>query len=137
MKYIISESQSKKLNILNQCWYGANVGDVLSEEIIYQYVQIIHREYDDFVEGDLGERIEGFEEYMLQVIDLNMINLDEYELYDYDYNESIRLYKEGGDYPPIVLGDIEFGLYNIIDGNHRANALKSLGILNIHAWVGV
>jgi len=144
MKYIISEGQYNRLNnerknnILKQCWYDAKIGNVLSEDIIYQYVQYLHRSQDDFYDGDLGDRIEQFSEYKLMSIPISDINIDEFELYPDDLEKCIEKYSESGDYPPIVLdGDIEYGKFTIIDGNHRVNALNELKHQVVMAWVGI
>jgi hypothetical protein len=76
--------------------------------------------------------------------------LDEYELDIDDMEEYIDLYNKYNSYPPIVLdGDTSGGLttlvngkwmtlnnYTIIDGTHRANALKEMGFKTIICFVG-
>lgn len=142
MKYLkIFESfLPRKNQILNLCWYNAKVGDILDESEIYQYVQQLHRNEDDFSDGNLGERIEEFSKYQLKEVPIKDINIDEYYL-DEDYEEDyIQKFKETDNYPPIVLdGDTKWSYQNkftIIDGTHRVNALDKLGIKTIKAWVG-
>jgi ParB-like nuclease domain len=144
MKYIITENQYNKLinerknNIFKQCWYDANIGDVISEDIIYQYVQYLHRSEEDFYDGDLGDRIEQFEKYILKNIPILDINIDEFELEEHYLESYIKKYGESWDYPPIVLdGDLENGKFTIIDGNHRVNALNELKFPTVRAWVGI
>ena len=115
-----------------------NVGDIYSESDIYSYIQKLHRNDDDFYDGDIGERIERFPKYIVKEVMIDKICMDEYEL-DNDYvDEYIEKYKEIGTYPPIVLGyyDNNWG-YDIIDGTHRANALKILGLKTIISFVGL
>jgi hypothetical protein len=130
----------KKIQILNLCWYNAEIGDVLDESDIYQYFQQLHRNEEDFYDGDLGQRVEEFSKYKLELIPIDKINIDEYEL-DLDYMKDYKkMLKETNNYPPIVLdGDTKWSWgnnYTIIDGTHRVNALHRSGMKSIKAWVG-
>ena len=115
-----------------------NVGDVYSESDVYPYIQKLHRNEDDFYDGDIGERIERFPKYVVADIPIKKINMDEYELDDDYVDDYIEMYKKSGTYPPIVLGyyDNNWG-YDIIDGTHRANALRKLGVKSIISFVGL
>jgi hypothetical protein len=64
--------------------------------------------------------------------------MDEYELDDDYVDDYIEMYKKSGTYPPIVLGyyDNNWG-YDIIDGTHRANVLRKLGVKSIISFVGL
>ena len=42
-----------------------NVGDVFSESDVYPYIQKLHRNEDDFYDGDIGERILLLNQYMI------------------------------------------------------------------------
>ncbi len=123
----------------DKCWYDANINDILSGSDIYKYVEQLHRNKDDFSEGDLGERIWNNDCYKLLNIPISDIIIDEYEL-DIDYvDDYINKYKETSNYPPIVLdGDREYNYknkYSIIDGNHRTNSLNDSGVKLVKAWV--
>jgi len=125
----------------NICWYNAKVGDILPESDIYGYIEQLHRTEDDFIEGDLPERIEQFSKYKLMMVPIEKINIDEWEL-DEDYLEDYQnQFEETRNYPPIVLdGDTSYSFDNkftIIDGNHRVNALDRLGVKLVKAWVGI
>jgi 2'-5' RNA ligase len=108
---------------------------VFADEI-YWVVQSIHRDPDDLIEGDLGERIGSYAEYELRDVPLADLMLDEWDVDEHavdamlsDYEDELR----AGDYPPIVLShDMSF-----IDGIHRANALARLGSATVNAYVGV
>ena len=123
---------------LDECWYKAKIGDIVPEEYIYNYCQYLHDDYEGaFVEGDLGDRIEEYGKYKLMEIPISEISLDEFDLDDWavgDYKDKI---KETNDYPPIVLDDKQYGKHRIIDGTHRINAIKELGLKTIKSWVGV
>jgi hypothetical protein len=125
---------------LNEQYTNINIkiGDVYLESDIYRYVQKIHRNEDDFYDGDIGERIERFPKYQIAEIPIDKIMMDEYYIDDDDVNVYIEKYKQIGTYPPIVLGyyDNRWG-YNIIDGTHRANALKKAGLKSIICFVGL
>lgn len=114
------------------------IGKIYTESDVYNYIYDIHRNKEDFSEGDLSDRIGQFNHYKIMEIPTSKINMDEWEL-DEDYmNDYIEKYKEIGSYPLIVLGDYEdrWG-YTIIDGNHRANALRALGFKTIICFVGL
>lgn len=118
----------------NICWYSAKIGDILFEEDIYQYIQVIHDDYESaFIDGDLGSRIEEFEKYKLKLIPISEIDIDEFSIDTSKMREYMTEYKKSDNYPPIVLNDE----YGIIDGTHRANALERLGIKEVKAWVGI
>jgi hypothetical protein len=116
---------------------NAKVGDVLSNEDIYQYIEYLTIQADkfeySFVDGDLAERIEEYSNYILKELLLDALDLTEWEV-DRDIANEYRLqYLKGKEYPPIVV-DSE---YSIIDGIHRANGLKRAGLTKILAFVGI
>ena len=120
-----------------ECWKEAKVGDILPEDIIYQYVQSLHRDMSNFWEGDLSDRIENYSNYQLKEINISEIDIDEWEIDDSDVTEYKNKTRETNDYPPIIVDDKQWGKYSIIDGTHRANALHELRHKTIKAWVGV
>jgi hypothetical protein len=116
---------------------SVTIGDVYKESDIYSYIQKLHYKRDyDFWDGDLGERIEKFPYYVVQEIPIENIELDEYQTDEDDIEEYIEMFNKKGSYPLIVLGEKLYGNYNIIDGTHRANALKELGFNKIICFVG-
>lgn len=118
---------------LNKCWYNAKIGDKISEEYIYNYVQYLHDDYEGaFIDGDLGDRIEEFEIYKLTELSISQIDLDEFYINEDSVLEYKSIIEETGDYPPIVVDED----YRIIDGAHRAVAVSELQD-KIKAWVGV
>lgn len=123
--------QERVDRIMNQI-YSAKVGDILPEDIIYQYVEILHGNHD-FVDGDLGKRIEKYKNYQLVEVDINKLNIDEYYLFDDLVDEYVDIYNKTKKYPPVV---ITSG-YRLIDGNHRSNALNKLGFNKIKAFKGI
>lgn len=123
--------QERVDKIMNQV-YSTKVGDYLPEDIIYQYVQIIHGNHD-FIDGDLGNRIENYSKYQLVEVDINDLNIDEYYLFDDLVDDYISMYNKTKKYPPVVITSE----YKLIDGNHRSNALYKLGFSKIKAFKGV
>lgn len=125
---------------INENYTNTNikVGDVYSESDVYPYIQKLHRNEEDFYDGDIGERIERFPKYQVAEIPIDKINMDEYQLDDDYVDDYVEKYKQIGTYPPIVLGyyDNNWG-YDIIDGTHRANALKNAGLKSIICFVGL
>jgi len=108
-------------------------GDIVPEDQIYVYVEALHHTDSDFEDGDLGERIEHYPKYILGVININTLDLDEWYWDENEVDNFEERFKTTGKYPPIVVSHD----YSIIDGTHRANALKQAGEENILAFVGV
>lgn len=150
LEQLLRDISSQKINesneklgyryYLDECWYNADIGDVVPQDYIYNYVEYLHRNEEDFIDGDIGDRIGEFSKYKLMEISIDRINIDEYELDIDDMKEYKKIFKETNDYPPIILdGNTEWSFrnnYTIIDGNHRVNALHRLGEKTIKAWVG-
>jgi len=129
MMGVISESIYSNNNI--------NIGDIYEESDIYTYVQKLHhKRKEDFWEGDLGERIEKYPFYIVKEIPIEQIEMDEFQVDDDDVEEYVELFKKLNSYPPIVLTKKQYGYYYIIDGTHRANALRELGLKSIICFVG-
>jgi len=99
-------------------------------------VEKLHKNKEDFYEGDITNRIYNFEKYQVVEIPINKINMEGYEIDRDDVNEYIKKYKELETYPPIILGyyDWRWG-YDIVDGNHRGKALKKIGLESIICFV--
>jgi len=112
---------------------NVNIGDIFEEHLIYTYSQKIHHTYDDFIDGDLGYRIEESKQYIVKSVDISEIEIYEFQIDDSLIEEYIEEYQKNGTYPPIILD----GDYRIIDGTHRVNALNDLGIKNVIAFVGL
>lgn len=108
-------------------------GQLFSESDVYMHVSNIHRNYEDFEDGDLGERLEMYDKYIVKVVDINKIDTEEFQLDDDLVDEYIDKYKKTNTYPlSVITSD-----YNIIDGTHRLNALKTIGITKVLVFVGV
>jgi hypothetical protein len=122
----------ERVNIIMNKIDSAKIGDIISEDIIYQYVQILHGNHD-FIDGDLGKRIEKYSSYKLVEVDINKLNIDEYYLFDDLVDKYVEEYKKRGSYPPPVVTN----KYRLIDGNHRSNALNKLGISKIKVFKGL
>jgi hypothetical protein len=130
LKYIeyITEISKWKKSWVNEDW-ERKVGSEYPPHEILEYVETFHGQDGD---TDFYERIMSHDKFILKEIDINTLDLDEYQLdpekvdeYKLDFNK----YKK---YPPIVIDDEN----SIIDGLHRANALSELGYNNIKVYVG-
>lgn len=109
-----------------------NVGDIVPEDEIYSYVECLHDRGEDFIDGNLPNRIEHYPEYKLSLIDIDKIDIDEFQLDDDLMDEYIDMFYDSDYYPPIVIAHD----YRIIDGTHRANALFNVGQGKILAFIG-
>lgn len=139
MKYVISLFNNFLNEGVSRPKYtnsNVEVGQVFDSDDIYSYVNRIHRQDDDFYDGDLGKRIESFRRYKVVQVPIEDISIDEYQLDEDLVDEYVDMYKQNETYPPIVLGGKISGKYNIIDGTHRANALKKKGEQSIVCFVG-
>ena len=120
---------------LNEQYSSNNIkiGEIYDEADVYGYSQRIHHTEDDFIDGDLGERIEKYKKYIVKEVYISDIEIDEFYIYDdlvEEYKEKILKFNT---YPPIVLNkDL-----SIIDGTHRVNALNELGYEKVVAFVGL
>lgn len=126
--------------ISNQTIYTNNnvtIGDIYDESDIYTYIQKLHhKRSEDFWEGDLGDRIEKYPYYIVKEIPISDIELDEFYVDEDDVEEYVDMFIKRQSYPPIVIGKKHMGYHSIIDGTHRANALKELGFNSIICFVG-
>jgi hypothetical protein len=115
--------------------WNPKIDETVDAHTIYSDVQSGHREPDDFIDGDIGDRIYWFDDYKLTSLPLSNLNLDEHyvdeDLVD-DYVEHIK--DSPKTMPPIVYDPIA---KSIIDGIHRANAYANLGYDTIPAYVGL
>jgi hypothetical protein len=111
-----------------------NIIDEKEEHIIYQEVQKIHHTRDDFIDGDISERIEEFKYYHLQVMDLNNLDKDEWSVDDDIVDDIIDEIREKGllTMPKMLISEKS----SIIDGTHRLNALLKIGITKYPCYVG-
>jgi hypothetical protein len=132
MMGVLNESESHLFTNTNVV-----IGDVYEESEIYSYIQTLHRKRkEDFWEGDLVQRIEKYPYYVVKEIPIDDIDMDIYQVDEDDMEEYIELFKELQSYPPIVVTKKDYGYHNIIDGTHRANALRELGLTSIVCFVG-
>jgi hypothetical protein len=105
------------------------IGDRISGDDVYAMTQRIHRNDSDFDEGDIGERIEQFNSYVLQYVNLSNIDVDEWDCNDDRVAQFAKMTPQKQ--PPIVLDGS-----TIIDGTHRCHAALVRGENAILAFVG-
>lgn len=116
------------------------LGDIVPKYEVMEMVSSFHESifgdegYDD---TDFDERIEKYDHFKYEMININKIDLDEYSLDEGKIEDFVEYYKQHNDYPIIVVGEDEgFSDLTIIDGIHRANALERCGLNQIKAFVG-
>ena len=117
-------------------WLNEQQNIKSSDEII-DVVYDIHRDPTDFDDDDdfsgLATTIRKYDNYKLEEIDISDIGKHHT---NFDRNRVEKIMNEilqNPNYPPIVYDkDIDL----IIDGVHRFEALKLLGVKKIKAWVG-
>jgi hypothetical protein len=130
IKLLTEVSRVKTIKYMSD---SVTIGDTFDEDEIYSYTQRIHHTSDDFIDGDLGKRIEKYKKYIVKEIDISKIDIDEFNIDQglvEDYEELIQ--KNNGVYPPVILSK----RYRIIDGTHRLNALTNLKYKTVIAFIG-
>lgn len=119
--------------MINFTKFLENVGKRISANEIYDWVVKNHYNKGDLVEGNLSDRIFKYNYYVLQDLSMDKIDVEEWNSHDETVEKYKQLYLKTKDYPSIVYDSID---ESIIDGTHRARALKELGIKIIKAYVG-
>ena len=92
-----------------------------------------HHTHEDLIDGDVLQRVHKFDFYRLVDYPIWELNLGEFDLEE----DRVEEYAKGmasATFPPIVV-DTSWGAPSIIDGIHRANAAKALGMKTIKAYV--
>ena len=108
-----------------------NKEQIISSDELVEMVRKLHLTHEDFEKGDLEDRIRKHDFYKLIDVDANLIDADMWNSDDDLVGDYEKYTQRKPDYPPIVLDDDN----TIIDGTHRAKALKNLGHKTIKAWV--
>jgi len=112
------------------------IGSTYQPFEILEYVTTFHSN-DSYDDTDFYERLEEYDHFVLKMIDIEDLDLEEHQLDEDKVEDYIEDYKnENGKYPAIVIGETENG-YTIIDGLHRTNALYEMGLGEIRAYVGI
>lgn len=65
----------------------------------------------------------------------NMLWPEAKKAFDQRVNRFIKLIKDGWTSPPLIISHRPSGPYNIVDGNHRFEALKKLGYKNYSCFL--
>lgn len=109
-----------------------NKEQIISSDDLFEMVRKLHLTHEDFEKGDLEDRIRKHDFYKLIDVGANLIDADMWNSDDDLVGAYEEYIKREPDYPPIILDDDH---KTIIDGTHRAKALKNLGHKTIKAWV--
>ena len=108
-----------------------NKEQIISSDELVEMVKRLHLNNEDFEQGDLEDRIRKHDLYKLVDADASDINEDMWNSDDDIVDDYQKRLEKEHNYPPIILDDDN----TIIDGTHRAKALKNLGHKTIKAWV--
>ena len=103
-----------------------------AEEIL-ELILSIHRNSEDFVEGDIEERIFKSSFYELTTVCPQLIE-QEWSIDDDIVDKYCNL--DPKTCPPIVILKYSDDNYSLIDGSHRVESFKKLGITTIPAYIG-
>jgi hypothetical protein len=124
MKIIIKKDRSPMVTQLKS---------IVPEDQIYNYIENNHHTPEDFIEGDIAERIEQYTHYKLTSIPIEDLDLNEFYIDETRVDDYKELHNKNSEFPPVVLNhNLEF-----IDGIHRANAANELKHTTIIAYVGI
>jgi len=108
--------------------------EMVSVNEVFELCERLHMRSEDFEDGDLSDRIYQYSTYIKEYVPLDLIDTDEWA-WDQDYVDEYKN-RDVSTMPPIVLEAPYHDRYTIIDGTHRANAMKQLGENKILALVG-
>lgn len=112
-----------------------NIVSQVEEFVVYNEVNKNHGRPEDFIDGDLGDRLEEFKYYnIVKNFDLRSLNKEEWDVCDdtvLEYEEKIKQ-KNIKNIKKIVISDKK----SIIDGVHRLNAFLNLGVFFVDIYVG-
>jgi hypothetical protein len=98
---------------------------------IVAYCQEMHSEPEDWLEGDLEQRIRAHQSYRLTVRRLDSLEAGRWALDLSLGQEFLNRRRAGSTFPAIVCT----ARGRIIDGEHRCWAAREAGDLEIAAWV--
>ena len=101
-----------------------------SNDEILALVQSIHKNKEDFYDGDLIDRINKYSYYIIE--EVNLSDLDE-DVFNTEADIVQEYIEKDTPIPPIVLDNNKI----IIDGAHRVKAAKKKKLTRIMAYVGV
>jgi hypothetical protein len=107
------------------------VSEILDSQAVWNYCFALHPRQEDFEEGNLGNRIYGWDTYERKIVSLSFIQVGEWGV-DAD---DVRAYADqrlaGSNFPAIVCT----ATGRIIDGEHRVQAALLAGDTTIEALV--
>lgn len=119
-------------------------GQILTKEEMKEYIQALH-DYDRFLSSNyVLERIDKFSFFELKELDLDKIetaweNIEEMtDSQKFWLKQKVKRFRDEFNktlwIPPIIFDPLSNSL---IDGNHRALALKELGIRKVLSFEGI
>ena len=107
------------------------VTEILDDQAVWNYCFKLHPRQEDFEEGNLGNRIYGWDGYERKMVPLSFVQVGEWGADP----ETVRAYADqrlaGSVFPAIVCT----ALGRIIDGEHRVQAALLAGDTTIEALV--
>lgn len=104
---------------------------------IYDYIRSIHPRDDDWVDGDLEERIFKYKHYELKDVLVDEIDVAYHVNDDFVADLAIEI-ENGKQINPVVLHKPPpYSYYDVIDGCHRVEAYKDEGKRYIQAYVAI
>lgn len=105
----------------------------ISPNDLWEIIQDLHTNKDDFEEGDLYDRVHACLTYELMDIPVKLLDAEEWATDEYKIEKYVNMNSEN--MPPIVIHSFGNG-YSIVDGTHRLNAQIKLKKETIRAYVG-
>lgn len=104
------------------------------QSLVIAHVLRTHHRSEDFEEGNLLDRVATFGVYRKGMLDLEMVDLDEFALCEITIEEYRLLYLASDGRGPELIYDPVNG--SMIDGLHRANACLRAGYRFHEAFIG-
>lgn len=111
------------------------IGEIKSDWDIVQFTKTIHYRSQDFVDGDIRDNIEAYDEYELREVLVSELEEPQYYI-DVEYVDEYKK-MDIDTIPPIILGFYSDKTYLTIDGGHRIAVAKELELKTIKAFVAI
>ena len=89
---------------------------ILSNADVYSFIQNIHNNEEDFIDGDLGKRIDLYNEFICKKIPFSKLV---YDFFSYDEDIVDEYAELETETPPLFVSEYLNGNYFVEDGTHR------------------
>lgn len=116
--------------------YGRTLSESISDVDYHNWAKRNHHTEDDFDEGDIEQRIESYPVYVLKLVELDEIDLDGFyhntdisdEFVEQFFARAAVSSEPFDGLMPPLLHRVNTVRYSVVDGIHRLQYLKKIGL---------